>query len=131
MNATDIWFRRFLWSRNNTIDLLNSLKKEDLILKISGEKFQSIGFQFACIATTTDTYIRKLSSHKDQSFGKLYFNKKVYSKTDIQNSGDLLKEVLNFQISLLKNISEKIKEDEDLDILFRISDHEYLHQGQF
>lgn len=122
----------FKWSRNNTLLILQELSDSDLSLKPEGDKFQSLGFQFACLITTTDTYLRKITKFKDSKFGKAYIDGKVYIKEDL-NSKELLLKILDYQLNqyndLLAEMDEKAL-DKHLRHLLNVMSHEYLHQGQ-
>lgn len=126
------WMMSFKWSRNNTLEILQSLTDVDLKLKPVGDKFQDLGFQFACLATTTDTYLRRITKHEDKSFGKLYLNGKMLTKSDL-NTGQQLHQILEDQITQINDLLIDISGEvlvEHLRHLINISDHEYLHQGQ-
>ena len=129
--------RGFKWTRNNTIQIFEQAKKEDILDFISsGESkkytFQPILYQFQCIVTTTDRYYRSLIKHKDQQFGVLIREGNIIDKDVI--SQDLVCKVLKEQLvqleTLLKNYNDKEVEKNIKDIL-AILNHEYLHQGQF
>lgn len=122
----------FKWSRNNTLLILQELSDTDLNLKPEGDKWQNLGFQFACLVTTTDTYFRKITKFKDSKYGKVYFERKVYTKDDL-TSGELLFKILESQVEQLNDLLKEMDEkalDKHLRHLLNITNHEYLHQGQ-
>jgi hypothetical protein len=126
------WMMSFKWSRNNTLLILQELSDSDLELKPEGERWQNIGFQFSCLVTTTDTYFRKITKHKDSKFGKAYIEGKVYTKEDLI-SGELLFKILEAQVNQLNDLIREMDEkdlDKHLRHLINITNHEYLHQGQ-
>lgn len=122
----------FKWSRNNTLLILQELSDTDLNLKPEGDKWQNLGFQFACLVTTIDTYFRKITKFKDSKYGKVYFEGKVYTKDDL-TSGELLFKILESQVEQLNDLLKEMDEkalDKHLRHLLNITNHEYLHQGQ-
>lgn len=130
-------FKRFKWTRNNTIQIFEQAEKEEILdyasnsSKSSKYTFQPIIFQFQCVVTTTDTYLRKLTKHPNKGFGILIINGEVISKKEIkvENVSKLLKDQLKELEQLLKNFDDKAAE-ECLDYILDISNHEHLHQGQ-
>lgn len=122
----------FKWSRNNTLLILQELSDEDLKLKPKGERWQSLGFQFACLITTTDTYFRKIKGHKDTKYGKVYLRDKALTRDDL-TSGELIYKILESQIEELNNLLKEMDQkgvDKHLRHILNLFSHEYLHQGQ-
>lgn len=128
-------FKGFKWARNNTIEILEKAETNKILDYSSNAntkfKFQPIIFQFQCIATTTDTYYRKLTNRKNQEFGILVEGERIINKKDI--SSETLINVLRNQLKafeeLLKTFDDK-KVEENIDLITALSNHEYLHQGQ-
>lgn len=130
-------FKRWKWTRKNTI-LLYDLAKDNNILnysylpkKADPYIFQPLLFQFQCIITTTDTYYRRLNKSKHRNFGILVKNNLILKKKDISDAivrKELSGQLINME-KLLSSYSNMDTENNLLEIL-KISDHEYLHQGQ-
>lgn len=135
--ALEKLFKNFKWTRNNTIQLFeeaennNILNYESTAIEPSKYTFQPLLFQFQCIISTTDTYYRKLTGNKNQTFGVLVRGERIIPKKDITTDEvkTLLKEQLVQLEGLLRAFDSK-KMGEDIDLFLAISNHEYLHQGQ-
>lgn len=129
-------FKRFKWTRNNTIELFNAAVHANSLnftpeQSSKNHTFQSILFQFQCIVTTTDTYLRKLTGQGNTKFGVLIIENKEIAKKDID--GDSVKKYLKTQLEDLEVLLKKYdanKAEEELDTILKIVNHEYLHQGE-
>lgn len=131
--------KRITLARNNSILLLeeaqeNNLLDQKLILveggKGSNYNFQPIIFQFQCLVSTTDTYLRKLKNHNNQDFGLLE-NGELIKKVEINISH--LDRHLKNQLMELQNVLKEYDNKElgeEIEYILRIAEHEYLHQGQ-
>jgi len=124
-------FRRFKWTRNNTLEILETAKLHNIlnhtIENASEFELKPISFQFQCIATTTDAYKRKLLNASDKSFGVLINGDKITLKEKIPV--EILTQVLKDQIQEI----EEIYKDADLENiieLIKIIDHEHMHHGE-
>jgi len=130
-------FRSFKYARNNTIDIFEEAEKQNLLSFKPGDKskdgkdFQDILFQFLCVITTTDAYIRKITDAKDKRYGILIRNGQVIPKNEIDKLEVkiLLEEPIRSLEELLKPF-DNIKTEENLRYLITIINHDYLHQGQ-
>lgn len=135
--ALEKLFKNFKWTRNNTIQLFDEALSKGILnykstaIEQSKYTFQPLIFQFQCIISTTDTYYRKLSGNKNQSFGVLIRNNQITPKQDIgvEDITGLLKEQQVKLEELLREFDYK-KMEADIDFFLAISNHEYLHQGQ-
>ncbi len=128
-------FKSFKWTRNITIQLLETAEKNQILdfAPKANDKFsfQPVSFQFLCIVTTTDTYFRKVTGHKNHSYGVLVQGETVTKKSDIPLSSltKLLEEQLKSFENILKNVDEK-EAEEVISQLMTMSNHEYLHHGE-
>lgn len=127
-------FKSFKWTRNNSLLMFQTAQKSDLLAfapKNSTFQFQSILFQFQCLITTTDTYYRLLTEHKNKDFGVFIKNNHIVQKKDIapQQVEKLLRKQLIDLQTLLQTFDEK-KTQEQLQNIISLGNHEYLHQGQ-
>lgn len=130
-------FKSFKWARNNTILIFETAERNNILdyqpctTETVSYTFQPLLFQFQCIITTTDTFYRKLTNHKNTQFGVLVREDKIISKNQIMISE--IKKLLQNQITelqqLLKEFTEEQIED-NIETIQSISNHEYLHQGQ-
>lgn len=136
-SALEKLFKSYKYARNNSIKILDEAIKQDILgfhasaVEKSDYTFQSILFQFQCMACTTDTYFRKLSHAKDTAFGVYVTKDKVIPKEEL--SSDMIKKILPKQLEELENLLKSIdaaKVDKLIDKVGLIMSHEYLHQGQ-
>ena len=125
-------FRRFKWTRNNTLEILDIVKEKDALelelpIKNSDFEFKNILFQFQCIATTTDSYRRKIINHKNKNFGILISEGVVHKKEEIgeQKIAVLLKNQISDFEKLFKN-----QDEQNLIDLIKVIDHEHMHHGE-
>jgi hypothetical protein len=117
-------FRRFKWTRNNTILLFENYIE-------SKNPNKELLYQFQCIVTTTDTYWRKFTDHIDNEFGKLIYKDKIYLKKNVDQS--LISVLLDKQARELENLLRDFdanRTDKEVNEILAIMNHEYLHQGQ-
>jgi len=130
--ALERFYRSFKWARNNSLQLWDVVRGENM----SGYQPQGSGqhsalYQFQCLITTTDTYYRKLTAHKDARFGVLIDGQRVVTKEDVPS--DTITKILKQQIidleDLLRNFNDADFQERIQDIQ-SIINHEYLHQGQ-
>lgn len=130
-NKTEEIFRRFKWTRNNTIQIFETALANNVLdnsLSVNSKfQFQKILFQFQCIITTTDTYKRKSINHKNKDFGILVTKDKIIKKSKIQCD-----DILSLLRNQIKDVEEAFKTQELDNIieLIKIIDHEHLHQGE-
>jgi len=125
-------YRSFKWARNNSLQLLDiAQKSQKLDWTPQGDGQHSVLYQFQCMVTTTDTYIRKLQNSADARFGVLIHDGQVIKKNDLTvvQVKSLLKDQLRQLELQLKNFSDQELEDLVQDIQ-SVANHEYLHQGQ-
>lgn len=129
-------FRQFKFSRNNTIEIFLHALDQEIVnfvptdAKVK-EKIQPILFQFQCLVTTTDAYYRKIANHKNKNYGILIENGQIVKKDDIATVNIehyLKKQLIDFE-QLLKEFNDK-KAEKNIGLFTRLSNHEYLHQGQ-
>lgn len=125
-------YRSLKWARNNSIQLLDSAQEaEQLDWTPEGLGQNSILYQFQCLVTTTDTYIRRLSNNEDTQFGVLVQGGEMIRKggLSVEQTKRLLKSQQQQLEELLQNLDEQQVEAKIRDIQ-SIANHEYLHQGQ-
>lgn len=141
MNFTDPVLEKIVrsWklSRNNTLLILDKAIETNILdfapntdKKVS-YTFQPIIFQFQCLVTTTDTYIRKITGHKNKSYGILVIDGKVVNKRDI--TLDLIKSKLGEQMTTFENLLKPMTQreiDTYIRMIMSVCNHEYLHQGE-
>ncbi len=141
MNFTDPLlekiYKSFKWARNNTIQIFNTAQENNILsyqstsAHITKHTFQPLLFQFQCIATTTDAYIRKITKHTNQNFGILMQGKKTIHKKDI--SPEELHRIFRNQLITLEHLFSSYDPThtlENINFILAILNHEYLHQGQ-
>ncbi|HEY8998858.1 MAG TPA: hypothetical protein VIM53_00905 [Candidatus Saccharimonadales bacterium] len=123
--------RSFKWARNNSLQILDTAQKQNVMnYQPDGGGQHTILYQFQCLATTTDTYYRKLINNEDKRFG-IIIRDEVTTKTDIvqENLRDILTQQVQELEKLLKSFTSDDLETNVQDIQ-SIINHEYLHQGQ-
>lgn len=73
----NILLNKFSWLRKNTINLFKIVtNKNDFLFKPhykieSSQEKHNLLYQFQCVLTTTDTYLRKLNKYQNTKFGIL------------------------------------------------------------
>lgn len=128
-------FKRFKWTRNNTILLFEAAKKQNILSFIpkgpSSFTFQSVLHQFQCIVTTTDAYYRRMINHENKNYGILIIQNTILSKNEVNDEivGKQLKEQLMTLQMLLSKFLTKDTE-KYIDEVMTISDHEHIHFGE-
>lgn len=125
-------YRSFRWARNNSLQLLDVAQSSQCLdWTPTGQGQHDMLYQFQCIVTTTDTYIRKLQNSADTQFGVLIHDDKIIKKNELgleQTKAELKDQLRQLEL-LLRNFSEQQFENSIQDIQ-SIANHEYLHQGQ-
>jgi uncharacterized damage-inducible protein DinB len=123
--------RSFKWARNNSLQILDAAQRESIMnYQPEGDSTHTILYQFQCLATTTDTYYRKLTNHNDKRFG-IMIREDVTKKTDIAQ--DDIKAILIQQVAELEKLFRDFTADDfetNIQDIQSIINHEYLHQGQ-
>lgn len=126
--------RRFKWARNNSIEIFEKSQKEGILdyhFKSKKFKFQPLAFEFQCLITSTDAYIRMFTNDENQNFGVLVEDGFEIKKRDIRVSE--IKNLLKNQIVQLENIFKNFEAqefDNEIGNILAIINHEYLHQGE-
>lgn len=125
-------FKRFKWTRNNTIEIFDAAEKAVILDYTSSSKaqakykFQPLLFQFQCIISTTDTYYRKITGNKNRQFGIFVDEGNVIAKEEIKSED--VKKILERQLQewqvILKDFDDK-KTQEYIEEIMAISNHEY------
>lgn len=124
-------FASYKWARNNTLQLLKAAEDAGVLQFLPQASHRSILYQFQCLATTDDTYFRKLTSNTDKRFGIYKNGKDVWAKEDIPKKQ--LKSLLQTDLSRIENLLAKFayrEFEEHAQTIQSIINHEYLHQGQ-
>ncbi len=123
--------RSFKWARNNSLQIFDIAKDQGIAnYHPDGDGQHTILYQFQCLVTTTDTYCRKLTNHKDKRFGVM-IRDDVTKKTDIAQEN--LKAILMRQVGELEDLLRCFTADDfeaNIQDIQSIINHEYLHQGQ-
>ena len=125
-------YRSFKWARNNSLQLLDVAQRSQKLGWVpQGEGQHDVLYQFQCMVTTTDTYIRKLQKSADVRFGVFICEGQAIKKNELtlQQTRTALKGQLQQLELMLKNYDNQKFEDSIQDIQ-AIANHEYLHQGQ-
>lgn len=129
--ALERMVRGFKWARNNSLQILDNVQdREAMDYQPGGDGQHTILYQFQCLATTTDTYYRKLIKHEDRRFG-IIIREDVTKKTDIAQEN--LKAILAQQVVELEDALRHFTADDfesNIQDIQSIVNHEYLHQGQ-
>lgn len=133
--VSDYLFKRFLWTRTNTIELFEFAQKADIVqhkpkyLVENPTENHNLLYQFQCILTSTNAHFRRLRDDENIKNGIYIKEGNVTNKQDIkeENTVSLLKE----QIDEAKFMSTKYSDMKRLLSTFiTIGEHEALHQGQ-
>lgn len=130
--ALERLYRSFKWARNNSLQLLDVVQSsQQLDWTPAGQGQHSMLYQFRCMVTTTDAYIRKLQNDTDTRFGVYIYSDQAIKKNELtfEQTKAMLKDQLRQLELLLKGFSNQQFEDSAQNIQ-SIANHEYLHQGQ-
>lgn len=129
--ALERMVRSFKWARNNSLQIFDIVHDQGIAnYRPNGDGQHTMLYQFQCLATTTDTYYRKLTNHKDRRFGVLIRDSAI-KKVDITQED--LKGILVKQVEDLENLFRHFTADDfetNIQDIQSIVNHEYLHQGQ-
>lgn len=124
--------RSFKWARNNSLQILDIVQDQSVAnYQPDGDGQHTMLYQFQCLATTTDSYYRKLTNHKDKHFGVMVRDDDVTEKADIPQED--LKTILVQQVGELEKLLRDFTADDfetNIQDIQSIINHEYLHQGQ-
>lgn len=132
----NILLNRFSWLRKNTINLFKTVtNKNDFLFKPhykieSSQENHNLLYQFQCILTTADTYLRKLNKNQNTKFGIIIKKNQIVKKSDIRI--ETIEELLNNQIEEVNKIFDRtnFNKKEIINTFISLVEHEYLHQGQ-
>ncbi|HSX06480.1 MAG TPA: hypothetical protein VLG92_02065 [Candidatus Saccharimonadia bacterium] len=131
-NALQRLYAGFKWARNNFLQLFDAAQTANLLdWEPEGMGQHGVLYQFQCLATTTDTYCRRISGHADTRFGIILEENIAIEKQDI--SAAEVKALLAKQLPALELLLKPFdasKFEKEVRNIQSIANHEYLHQGQ-
>lgn len=131
----DEFLRDWCFARSETLELLHSLDDEQLAFKPKGSTWQSLAYQFVCIARTQLVFAKALAAGNMDYM--LFRDPSLPDKQSFQTKPELLKLLDSSNIiwlNALKNGPSNVqwpeREASKVGHGYRLIAHERLHHGQ-